>query len=122
MKKAADGLPETGRSARTLGARLDTDIEIDNAGQVHPDIGGMSVSPDDPEKLPKHRRPLEYGGSGRDPVWVIDSDNLGPRLRYRPDPYDPEGHGFLEPRTEMSFEEYERLLEQTRDRWEEPGI
>ena len=122
MKRATDGVPKAGRSARTLGARPDTDVRIDDTGQVHPGTGGMSVSPDDPENLPTHRRPPEYGGSGPDPVWVIDSDDLLPGLGYRPDPYDPEGHGFVEPQTEMSFGDYESLLNQTRDSWEEPDI
>jgi hypothetical protein len=101
MKKAADDTPETGESARKLGARPEIDIPLDYAGDVEPGVGGMSVSPDSPENLPRHRRPPEYGGTGLDPVWMMDSEDLSERLVFRPDPGDPHRHGFVEPETRM---------------------
>ena len=73
------------------------EIPVGPDGLVHPGTGGMSVSPYDPGNLPEHRRPPEFGGTGRDPVWEHHSDQLGPDLQYRPDPHNPGGHGFVEP-------------------------
>jgi hypothetical protein len=72
--------------------------------------------------LPKHRRPPESQGVGRDPIWGIDVDELGPDLAYRPDP-DRDGHGFVEPARPMSLGEYQDALRRTQDRWkkEEPS-
>jgi hypothetical protein len=121
MKRAADDLPEVGQSGRTLGVR-EIDIEVDSSGWLEPEKGGMSVAPGSPANLPKHRRPPEYGGTGPDPVWRIESDDLGDDLVFRPDPGDPNGHGFLEPKTAMYLEEYERALEATRAKWQETSV
>jgi hypothetical protein len=112
-----DGAPALGASARKLGARLDIDIEPDGAGLVHPDAGGMSVSPESPRNLPRHRRPPEWGGNGADPVWEISSQSLGPELTYRADPDLPDEHGFIEPIEPMSFDEYQDALAATRNDW-----
>jgi hypothetical protein len=122
MNTAPDGKPELGESARTLGARREIDIPVDDHDNVVPGVGGMSVSPDEPENLPRHRRPPEYGGTGSDPVWAIDSERLGRTLVFRPDPDDPARHGFVEPEAEMGFDEYLRALAGTRDDWEEPPV
>lgn len=78
----------------------------------------MSVSPHDPGNLPLHRRPVAYGGTGKDPVWRIIEDGLGPTLSYRPDPADPDGQGFVEPAFPMPFEQYQRCFEATAASWE----
>ncbi len=83
---------------------------------VFPKQGGMSVSPDDPWNLPEHRRPPEFQGVGRDPVWIIDETQLGPDLMYRPDPHQP-GHGFVEPAFSMTLAEYQDALAQTQASW-----
>jgi hypothetical protein len=119
MKAAADGLPEVGSTARTLGVRPGTDIGVDGAGMVHSGTGGMSVTPDDPMGLPDHRRPPECGGgTGRDPVFRILRSALGPDLSYRADPANPTGHGFVEPARTMSIDDYQGALAATRGRWE----
>ena len=119
--READGLPELGTSSgRTLGARSD-DIAVDADSMVYPDTGGLSVAPGAPENLPRHRRPPEYGGTGRDPVWCIDSCDLPDGLKYRPDPDNPTGHGFLEPSLPMPIEEYQDLLAQTQPIWDRVG-
>jgi hypothetical protein len=117
MRAAPDSLPETGASARTLGARPGTDIPIDAIGDVSPRTGGMSVAPHTPRNLPPHRRPPEFGGSGRDPVFGIDTENLGQDLAYRPDPANPGGHGFIEPSRPMSQDDYQTALHGTRPLW-----
>jgi len=74
----------------------------------------MSIAPDDPKFLPPFRRPSELGGRGKDPVWVIDTDDLGPDLQFR---QDTPTHGMIEPNRPMTLAEYERALESTRTKW-----
>jgi hypothetical protein len=107
-----------GESARSLGARREIDIELNEEAFVTPEAGGMSVSPGGPENLPRHRRPPEWGGTGLDPIWRILSSDLGDGLLYRPDPLDPDAHGFIEPARAMAFDEYQALLAQTRSKWQ----
>lgn len=76
----------------------------------------MSVSPDDPLRLPAHRLPPSFGGTGKDPVWGIGEFALGEDLAYRPDPADAT-HGFVEPARIMSFDEYQQALHATRESW-----
>jgi hypothetical protein len=118
MREAEEGVPETGRPARTLGVRTAVDVPaVSDSDVVVPGEGGMSVSPDDPMNLPVFRRPPEFQGTGKDPVWVLDSDQLPPELTYRPDPVTP-GHGFIEPASEMTLGEYQKLLEATQSLWQ----
>ena len=113
----ADGeYPAIGPTARTLGVRAGIDIPV-VADSVDPGQGGLSVAPDDALRLPRFRRPREIGGTGKDPVFSIDLDFLGSDLVYRPDPADPEVHGFIEPARRMTFDEYQRALTATRAAW-----
>ena len=105
--------PQIGDTARTLGVRANVDIQIDGNRMVHPDTGGMSVSPR-PADLPMHRRPIEFGGTGKDPVWRINTRNLGPDLKYVP---DAPGHGTVQPTRSMLFEEYQEALANTQKDW-----
>jgi RHS repeat-associated protein len=114
--KAGPSGPEVGPTARTLGARPGTDIPV-QGGMVQPQTGGMSVSPGGPHNLPSHRRPPEFGGTGKDPVWCINGCDLPEGLTYRPDPHNPTGHGFIEPSRAMNYSEYEQLLESTQNLW-----
>lgn len=125
MKVAADGMPETGRSARSLGIRTPRDIpagiapdvlQVEDAETVDPGTGGLSVAPESPSHLPPMRRPPEFGGRGKDPVWQIDSSELADAgLQYR---QDSPTHGLLEPSIPMSLKDFETALERTRDRWQ----
>lgn len=116
MRSDDDGHPLVGGSARTLGPRPDgSDIDADEDGMVHPYTGGISVGLA-PEYLPEHRRPAKFGGTGHDPLWMIQSDDLGAGLRYREDE-ELAGHGFIEPTWEMSYAEYEERLAATREGW-----
>jgi hypothetical protein len=117
MKAAEDGLPKIGASARTLGARCNIDIPVNEDGFVEPETDGMSVSPPPPDNLPYYRRPPEFGGTGKDPVWEMDTNALPVELRYRPDPDNPEEHGFIEPWHRMPFEEYQRAIHGLRSLW-----
>ena len=112
-----------GPTARTLGARPGpvpgpgVDIPVRD-GLVQPGTGGLSVAPDDPMNLPRMRRPREFGGTGKDPVWGMNTNDLGSDLVYRPDPADPSRHWFVEPVREMSYDEYQQALEATRAHWQ----
>lgn len=117
MKEDAQGFPEAGPSARTLGIRPNMDVPAGHPGDmVHPGQGGLSVSPDDPMNLPPFRRPPAWNGTGLDPVWTITTADLGPDLHFRPDPVNP-GHGFIEPARPMSLADYQNAISATRTRW-----
>ena len=114
MKVDTGGLPVVERSARGLGPRVPKDVEPDGDGIVNPGKGGISAVPHDPRNLETHRRPAEFGGDGRDPVWTIDPSALPAGLTYRA---TSTTHGQIEPSRDMSLAEYEELLAQTREGW-----
>jgi len=121
MKISANGLPVVGATARTLGIREGIDILVISA-QVKPNTGGMSVSPPPPYNLPTHRRPAEFGGTGKDPIWEINLNCLNAfKLQYRPDPLKPNKHVFIEPITDMLFEEYQLAIAATLQEWSLTG-
>ncbi len=107
-------LPENGATARTLGVRPNTDIPVDSKGMVNPNTGGMSVAPNTPYNLPRHRRPPAWGGTGKDPVWSIGANNLPRGLRYRA---DSSTHGLIEPASRMRFTDFQFLLWLTQGSW-----
>lgn len=119
MIEAADGLPELGRSARKLGVRTSDhttpDISAVNPSDiVSPSDGGLSVAPDDPMFLPRHRRPGSLGGTGMDPVWALDVSDLPAELALV---RDSATHGLIEALNSMTLAEYEAALAQTRVKW-----
>jgi len=79
--------------------------------------GGLSVSPDDPMNLPAHRRPTEFQGTGKDPVWMIEEVDLGSDLRYRFDPLN-RCHGFIEPSRPAILQKYQTAIEQMQRLWQ----
>jgi len=113
----ADGLPAIGETGRYLGVRPGVDILVAPDGFVDSGTEGMSVVPPPVENLVDHRRPPDFGGTGKDPVFELDTEVLPGVLAYRPDPANPEEHGFIEPAHSMSFEEYRRAIHQTRTLW-----
>ncbi|BAZ04325.1 hypothetical protein [Calothrix sp. NIES-3974] len=95
-----NGKPKVGRSARLLGIRPGIDIDIkqvprnwlDEQGYLQPEAErnpssdelvavairntkGMSVSLSI-ESLPTFRRPITFGGTGKDPLWQIDDSKI----------------------------------------------
>jgi hypothetical protein len=121
MTTSGDGLPEAGPTARTLGARREVDILVAGDGMVVGGGGGMSVAPDSAMNLPAHRRPPDYGGTGKDPIWELDVVELGSELVYREDPLMPGIHGFIEPARRMAFDDYQDALSRTRGAWRLPS-
>ena len=108
------GMPQIGDSARGLGVRPGVDIPVDANGMVRPGTGGMSVSPS-PESLPPHRRPPGLGGTGKDSVWQMNTNNLGSDLRLVP---DSPTHGTIQPSRKMTLAEYQNALNDTVGSWE----
>jgi hypothetical protein len=117
MRAGVAGLPETGETGRYLGVRPDVDIRVDEGGIVNPEMEGMSVVPPPVENLAEHRRPPEFGGGGKDPVYELETRELPNDLAYRPDPANPDGHGFIELTRRMPFEDYRRAIHGTRSLW-----
>ena len=115
MQTDADGLPLVGDSARTLGVRSPGDIESPD-GVVAPGTGGLSVSPGTAMNLPRHRRPSDFDGSGRDPVWALSADLLPDGLRYAE---DSDVHGTIEPGEPMELGDFRSLLAGTRSLWQQ---
>ncbi|PRQ06643.1 tRNA(Glu)-specific nuclease WapA precursor [Enhygromyxa salina] len=111
--REATGTPEAGPSARSLGVRPDIDLPVVD-GMVKPNTGGMSVAPDAPTNLPRHRRPPELGGTGKDPVFSINEKSLGPDLNFR---QDKGSHGIIEPAREMKIEEFQQALARIKALW-----
>jgi len=117
MQEMPDGEPAIGPSARTLGTRPHVDIPVDPSGSVHPGTGGMSVAPDRSSNLPRHRRPPEHGGTGKDPLWSIQERNLGVHWRYVADAISVSIHGVIEPTVPMPFVAYQQALAETAPYW-----
>lgn len=115
MKLAEDGFPVVGQSARDLGARPGVDIPIDIHGNVSPRTGGMSVTADNVLHLPAHRRPAEFNGIGKDPVFAIRTEHLPGPLVARQD--GPPHHFLIEPRIACSFSKYQQDLHASRPWW-----
>jgi hypothetical protein len=110
MREDASSFPQIGRNVRTLGIRPGKDVPAMLPNDlVNPGEGGLSVSPDDPLNLPYFRRPPEFQGTGQDPVWVFESNQLGADLYYRADPSHA-GHGFIEPTRTMTLDEFEQAI------------
>ncbi|PNH99634.1 hypothetical protein C1O25_16260 [Vibrio diazotrophicus] len=119
----SDGKPVLGSSdtagsiAKKLGVRVPDDVEVDEQGIVKADFHGMSVSPMPIDNLPRHRRPPEFGGTGKDPIWGLHTIHLGTLdLKYVPDPNNP-SHGFIAPAKDMEYTHYEQCIYDTRDIW-----
>jgi hypothetical protein len=103
-----------------LGARVPIDIKPDATGAVARDTGGMSVTPNDPAKLPPHLRPTSLpGGQTTLPVFWISSRNLGEMLAFQAAKKRPDRHGFIEPAVAMQLDTYQTALCGTVLAWQE---
>ena len=79
----------------------------------------MSVTLDNPRKMPRPRRPRSLGGEGRDPLFRMRSDRIPAELILRTDALRPQTlHACLTPARNCRFEEYQELLHGTRSNWE----
>ncbi|WP_449267433.1 Tse2 family ADP-ribosyltransferase toxin [Gemmata massiliana] len=120
MTPADDGLPQVARSARALGVRTlnestNPDVTATAPDEIiQPGTGGMSEAPNDPANLPPLRKPASLGGKGKDPVWEIDTTDLGPDLQFR---QDGAKHVLIEPAHPMTLAEFEQALVATRSKW-----
>ncbi|MEM6255089.1 MAG: hypothetical protein AAF821_19405 [Cyanobacteria bacterium P01_D01_bin.156] len=135
---ATDGKPKLGRSARLLGIRPGVDIDVshmlqgwlDFQGYLHPEVArddsgvevevairntkGMSTSLSI-EGLPAFRKPKAFGGTGRDPLWRIDSKYINGDLEAVQDSLT---HVSIMPRVTMLLERYEAALAETQNYWQ----
>jgi hypothetical protein len=103
-------------SARGLGVRVGGprgDVHPDSSGRVHPGEG-MSVAPDDPLSLAEHRRPPEFLGSGRDPIWQIIEEDLPEGLTLR---NTSSTHGQVEPDVAVPVADYSTALASSQLHW-----
>ena len=119
MSADRDGLPLVSGTAKGLGVRVnddDPEIPYDEEGIVEPGTGGMSVTIDDPMRLPPWRRPPSFGGDSNVPLWVLDEDSLPEYLACRRDETDPY-HGLIEPARTMELADYQTALAETRSLW-----
>ena len=119
MKEDSNGVPTIGHSGRMLGVRPGNNptpdvLAVQASDLVLPNQGGMSAAPHDPLHLLRHRRPPSLGGTGHDPVWYIETDELGPDLQFR---QDRPTHGVIEPVRPMPLQEYQDAVADTRGRW-----
>jgi len=117
-----DGKPKRGQSWKCLGVRIPADIIPDAGGNVSPNMGGMSVSPDDFLNVPNYRRPkaMGHGSTGPDHLrmYAIGKGRVSiGSLQLRPDPSCVKKHAFVEPGRVMPLAQYEEALGSTRDDW-----
>jgi hypothetical protein len=123
------GKPMVGPEGRMLGVRVapnpQPDIPVDPNGNVQPNSGGMSVAPEWPYFLvPRRLRAIRSDARGRNDLvcWSMsegpfERGDISDGLLLRPDPDNPSKHGFVEPAREMSIDEFQECLAQTRDQW-----
>lgn len=116
-----DGLPRVSRAPHCLGVRVLNPMppnDIYPQGdppEVMPEQGGMSVTPDDPNRI--YILFLKRAIDERRPerVWCLQQGDLGEDLALR---FTSEFHATVEPVRSMSLEEYEKALAATRPFWQ----
>jgi hypothetical protein len=67
------------------------------------------------EGLPAFRKPTQFGGNGKDPLWQIDDSKIVGDLQAV---QDSPTHVSIMPRVTMSLEKYEAALANTQKYWE----
>ena len=134
--------PKIGRSGRLLGIRPGIDIDtievpdswVDPMGylRIESERGesknlvivavrnnkGMSASISI-ASLPSHRKPIAWGGTGRDLIWQIDSSYLDRDLEAV---RDSPTHVSIMPRVTMLLAKYELALANTQKYWQRVEI
>ncbi|MBE9064593.1 hypothetical protein [cf. Phormidesmis sp. LEGE 11477] len=138
---ADDDRPKLGRSARLLGIRPGVDIDVasvpkgwlnrqgylrievkrDNLGAAVEvairNTKGLSVSLSI-EGLPPFRKPVAFGGSGKDPLWQIDDRLITGDLEAV---QDGATHVSILPSATMTLEKYEAAISATQPYWQRIG-
>ena len=134
----ANDRPKIGRSGRLLGIRPGIDIDVIEVPDAWVDLmgylrlesergeskdlvtvavrntKGMSASISI-ESLPSHRKPIGWGGTGRDLLWQIDSSYLDQDLEAVRDSLT---HVSVMPRVTMLLAKYELALANTQKYWQ----
>lgn len=132
-----NGKPKIGRNARLLGVRPGIDIDVeqmprgwfDEHGYLLPEkerkstdvlvdaairnVKGMSTSLSI-ESLPEFRKPIKFGGTGKDPLWQIEDSKISGDIEAV---QDSPTHVTIMPRVTMLLEKYETALAKTQDNW-----
>ena len=116
----ADGKPKVGPAATMLGVRAGpitppADVIAFSQNDLVGPGSGMSVAPNNPMNLTVFRRPTDLGGTGKNPVWVIETEGLGSILQFRFDM--PPRHGLIEPSKQMTLFEFQMALAMTKNEW-----
>jgi hypothetical protein len=126
MIEGEDGMPILGTSAETLGVRRDKDIIPDASGMVHRpnftpgEANGLSCAPTIPD-LPRFALPQSWGGRNkRTVIWRIDPSDMDADLIAAEDsaPGRRTRHISIGPARTMPFDDYVRLIEATRSKWQ----
>jgi len=107
--------PQAGPTARQLGVRPDGDVKAKNAADPVKPGEGMSGAQGTPCNLPPHRRPGgAFGGTGKDPVWQIDSAALPNTLAAVK---DQGNHVTIGPAAQMTLQDFQAALAATANLW-----
>jgi|GEM_PF-5033347 len=114
MRPDEDGFPKLGASLSTLGVRPNKDIKVAADGTVHPESGGMSVTPDRWKDVPHPLMPRELGGEGRHPLFCLLASSLPDSLTAR---IDRTRHANVEPVEACHFEDFNGAVQATRLGW-----
>jgi len=117
-------MPLVEQSRRGLGVKTDpkdSDIFVNDDGNVRPYSGGMSVSPYDFNNLPSFKLSQKFGGTAKnpDPIWCINSALfvITGGLFFNPDIPVGATHGTVQPLYVMSLKSYQDHLAATQASW-----
>ncbi|GJD20378.1 hypothetical protein RIVM261_053340 [Rivularia sp. IAM M-261] len=66
------------------------------------------------ESLPEFRKPIKFGGTGKDPLWQIEDSKISGDIEAV---QDSPTHVTIMPRSSMLLEKYETALAKTQDDW-----
>ena len=131
MVKGDDGYPELGYTTKLLGVRIQGqtvdhdcphfDITSDAYGVVHPETGGLSVTPPEIEDTISSMSAKRIRKT-KTVLWCIDDSELGSHsLYFRADPNNP-CHGFIEPLEPMDGSDYNQGVQSTQKLWREVDV
>lgn len=114
MRLTDEELPQQGTGMTSLGVRV-RDLHPRLDGTVDPQEGGVSVSPEGYEHLPRAAAVVLKNKKGV--IFMLETENLSKNLTFREDPLN-KSHGFIEPTHPMKFEAYQNAVQATSERWQ----